>query len=576
MANSPDRYNRSPGGSGDRLTFIPPSRWAWPAALAFVFLAAIVLRSWSIGHGLPYVWGVDESGHFTPLAVQTALTGWNVHYFENPPAFTYLLRVIFQIGWGRLGLVEQWRNDPSELILAARWTSALLGSLACIAVAEAGRRMFDRLTGLTAGLVLAVAFLAVSYGHFSLNDSPTLLPASVVLLAVAALLQKGPRPGWFVLAGVGVGLAAATKYTAVITALPILFAAFPLSRRSVGGLVIAAFAAFAAFALANPAFLFAWDELRVGLSVQQGKVAEAKLGLWTSNPLRFYGDAAAWGFGLLPMVAAGGGVVVLARDRRIRVLGALGCVPLALMVMLSANHLVAGSGDMAARWLLPAFPFLAILTAVGVVRAVSLINSPRLGNAAAVALILAVCAQGVVLSARTNTVLGRTDTRQVLRDWMVANIPRGTLVAAEPGTLPFDFNLNPSWAKPSLTGPAGPIWNLSTAAWVSDPLRRSYSPALLERYRSTGRCTLISMSTIRGRAFVDPPAAPALVDYYKVLDRSSVETFRASPWRGNHRERFEFARSHLYFDGSQQRPGPLVEVRRLRNCRQARGTPATT
>ena len=68
-----------------------PRRYAHAAALALILLVAAGLRLWSIDHGLPYAYNLDERAHFVPHAV--AMTGGDLNpgYFINPPLLTYLL-----------------------------------------------------------------------------------------------------------------------------------------------------------------------------------------------------------------------------------------------------------------------------------------------------------------------------------------------------------------------------------------------------------------------------------------------------------------------------------------------------
>ena len=69
--------------------------------------------------------------------------------------------------------------------------------------------------GLLAAAIEAVAFLPVFYAHLALNDAPTLAPLTLSLLGTAGVLRKG-RARDHLLAGVGLGLACASKYTAGI------------------------------------------------------------------------------------------------------------------------------------------------------------------------------------------------------------------------------------------------------------------------------------------------------------------------------------------------------------------------
>src|SRR5215470_6916891 len=72
----------------------------WPAALAGLLLASLILRLVGFSTGLPYVYNADENSHFVPRAIGMFGHSLNPDYFVNPPAYTYLLHVIYLIRWG--------------------------------------------------------------------------------------------------------------------------------------------------------------------------------------------------------------------------------------------------------------------------------------------------------------------------------------------------------------------------------------------------------------------------------------------------------------------------------------------
>src|SRR4029077_17934077 len=90
---------------------------------------------------------------------------------------------------------------------------------------------FDRRVGLVAAGLMAVAFLPVFYSHLALNDVPTLIGVTLALIGVGGIARRGSAID-FVVAGAGLGLGCATKYTAGIVLLPIVGAA--VARRRAG------------------------------------------------------------------------------------------------------------------------------------------------------------------------------------------------------------------------------------------------------------------------------------------------------------------------------------------------------
>src|SRR5215212_916399 len=211
-------------------------RARWGIAVGLLLAGAFLLRIWGIKHGLPYAYNADENAHFVPKAIGLFGHGWNPHYFVNPPAYTYLLHVVFDVWFGgREGVSHAYATNQTEVFVVARVTAALIGTLAVWLLYLVGARLFDRRVGLLAAGLLAVAFLPVFYSHLALNDVPTLAPICLSLWGTAGVLRGG-RAGSYALAGIGLGLACATKYTGGIVLLPLLAAgtvrfAEPAGRR---------------------------------------------------------------------------------------------------------------------------------------------------------------------------------------------------------------------------------------------------------------------------------------------------------------------------------------------------------
>src|SRR4051812_25943946 len=201
------------------------ARPGWRAAVGGLLLVALGLRLWGVKTGLPFVYNADENAHFVPRAIGMFGHSLNPDYFINPPAYTYLLHVVFALRWGGQGVQDAYAADAGDVFVLARVAAAVLGTLAVGLLYVAGARLFeDRRVGLIAAALLAVAFLPVFYSHFALNDVPTLAPLCLALVGIAGVLRRG-TPADYAIAGAGIGLACATKYTAGIVVVCLLAAA---------------------------------------------------------------------------------------------------------------------------------------------------------------------------------------------------------------------------------------------------------------------------------------------------------------------------------------------------------------
>jgi Dolichyl-phosphate-mannose-protein mannosyltransferase len=573
----------------------PARRWAW-AALAAVLLGGLALRLWGVRQGLPYVYNTDEADHFVPHAVTMFTQGTlNPHYFANPPAFTYLLHYLFALSYGGArGVEHALALHPTSVYTLARVATAVLGTAALWLLYATGARLFNRAVGLLAAAIEAVAFLPVFYAHLALNDVPTLAPLTLSLLGTAGVLRKG-RARDHLLAGVGLGLACASKYTAGIAIVPLtaaiaaryLDAPPGAGRRALGGLALAGLSTLVAFAIANPYALLDYTSFHGELVHQSTLSAEAqgKLGAPRHGGIVYYLWSLTWGLGWVPALAAlGGALSVWGVQRRLGWL--LVPAPLLFLAFMGLQ------GRYFGRWLLPIFPILCLLAACFAwqvaeagTRALARSRAPARSRALRTglwtALVLALLAQGLVYSVHSGLVLSRADTRTITRDWMLTHIPAGAAIVAEPVS-PNDWarethpgtatESNPyRWNKyPSLLSRIGPDGSVQQATHMVgiENYERTLSPALIGYYEAHGYCWVLSGSTQAGRAFADRRAVPLAFAYYKALAQQGEVVFGASPYsRAKGSVAFNFDWSFDYYPLAYRRPGPQITLYRLHGGR---------
>jgi hypothetical protein len=573
-------------------------RWRYWGPLGVVLGVAFGLRLWGVKQGLPYVYDVDEYGHFVPEAVAMFHHGLNPHYFINPPALTYFLHAIFGVWFGVLrsgphpSIAREYALHPDRFFLVARVTVALLGTASVWLLYLAGTRLFNRAVGLLASTVMAVAFLPVFYGHLALNDAPTLLPLTLSLLGAAGVLRRG-RMLDYLLAGIGLGLAAATKYTAGVMILPLLAAAATRyldgssrTRRDVAlGVGIAVVAALAAYLIANPYSLLDFHAFRRELEVQSNYTEQSRAS-WIGGPAQgsflYYLWSFTWGLGWIPALAALSGALTIWRtDRRVGWV----LVPVAVLYLLFLSL----QGRYFGRWLLPIFPIACLLAANFALEAAGWAarraerlraGLSRWAPAAFTALaVIALAAQGVVYSVHSDLVLSRADTRNLARAWVVRNIPAGARIVIEPvvpnawlNDIGGQLGADARWKKyPTLRVVLNP------ATGAPEPTHRgveleayesTLSPALIGYYEQHGYCWVVSGYSQSGRAFADPNVVPHAIAYYRELARQGEVVYRVSPYNsGTNPVKFNFDWTFDFYPLAFHRPGPEMTVYRLHGGR---------
>jgi Dolichyl-phosphate-mannose-protein mannosyltransferase len=564
-------------------------RWAWPG-LAGVLLVGLGLRLWGVGQGLPYPYNSDEADHFVPHAIKMFQDGsLNPHYFANPPAFTYLLHYLFALWWGGAdGAVREYALHPSAVYTLARIASALLGTLALWLLYATGARLFNRAVGLLAAAIQALAFLPVFYAHLALNDVPTLAPLTLSLLGSAGVLRKG-RARDYLVAGVGLGLACASKYTAGIVVVPLLVAIAAryldhgpaAAGRALAGLILAGLCALLAFILANPFALLDYSAFHAELVHQSTLSSESqgKLGAPKEGGLVYYLWSFTWGLGWGPSLAALGGALAIWRHER--KLGWL-LVPAALLFLAFMGLQSRYFG----RWLLPIFPIACLLAAFFVVQIVGwcarALSTPALRGTLAVLFVIALLIQGFVYSVHSAVVLSRADTRNLTRSWMLAHIPAGAKIVAEPvepeewareithgsstAANPYRWPLYPAlYLRIAANGTIAPAYLRQVGI---ENYETTLYPALINFYEHERYCWVITGSTESGRAFADRETVPGAIAYYRKLARDGEVVYRASPYgHGESAVAFNFDWSFDYYPLAYSRPGPLMTVYRLHGGR---------
>src|SRR3954470_18070550 len=424
--------------AGGRRRFTRPSGPALlvGALLLLILVVGLVLRLHNNGYGLPYVYNFDESQHFVSRSVNMFGGTWNPGYYQNPSGYTYLVFLAMKLWYGVFGahlkygtVSQQFDLNPTPIWEFVRAFTAVIALAGVLGTFLMARRFWGARVGLVAAALLTFAFLPVVYSRIAVTDVGTFLPVAIAMYGALRVYEDG-RLRHYLIAGAGIGLATGFKYTAGLVLLPLIVAGLvrifrdgkgPLLKRVevrylIAGGVLSALCFFVTtpFALVHP-----HDTLYQLRQQAQAAGEIEKLGQAQQGGFSYYFHTLGWGFGWAALVAAAAGALLEIRRDRWRGL-ILVIFPITLFLYMSIQTRYFG------RWLLMMYPLLALFAGIAVVRLADLVRTRgrygwALSGALAAVITVLILIQPVAADVRTSNVLGREDTRQIARDYLVSH-----------------------------------------------------------------------------------------------------------------------------------------------------------
>ncbi len=425
--------------------------------------------------------------------------------------------------------------DPGPYFLIGRLVSAAVGVAAVYFLYRIGRAAFGRPAGLVAGLLLAVAPLAVTYSHVAVTD---MTATALALLAIWLLLEAAQGRGrrWLIGGAVAAGLATSTKYNLGVLVLPATVAAVyacreEVARRAAAGagvarlwarlLVLRVYAPMVLAFVAGSPFIvldarrFAHDFLSQNEIMGRGWLGFEKVGngFWYNLHTNLGG-----GIGVV-LVVLGIAGVAWAFWRRTRL--DLMIAPYVVLYYLY----ISTWKELADRYLLPIAPLLILLAVRFCLELAGLRPGWRRVALPVVAAVLAVaCVLPLASAVSFDRALSGTDTRALAKDWIERTIPAGTAIAVENYSPQLVGLMDQHYYDEA--GKAQRAYRI-----VKIPLPLPGAPSVK---RSIGflesrhvRYVIIS-SNVYDRVFAAAGSYPHLVDFYRQLEQKGklVKAFR--------------------------------------------------
>ena len=431
-----------PESSGDEV--LSPRATAILAASALA-IAALV-RLWGIDFGLPHTRSRPDEEALIGMALRFVQGYPDPDFYIYGPLYAYGLSGLYFVYyvWGLMAgvfdlpvdVAASWHRHWEPLFLLSRVQSAALGTAGVLVIYRLALRLSDRETALVAAFLLALAYLHARDSHFGTVDATLTL---LILISIHFLIRARLKPGGHdeVWAGAVAGLAMATKYNAVLLAVPF---AVDLTLRAIAArravtpalmgryLVRVAVPAALVFLAVAPYTILEFGRfadtvhfIREGLRTGGGFT---DLGYGWTHHLRW---TLPYGLGLPLLVASLVGLTLcVRRDWRLTAI---------LCAFPAAHYLVTGSYRWVfARYMLPLVPFLCLLAAVGVARTAR--RAARTGWPRALAtagLTLVVVWPSASRLFQFDRLLARRDSRVVAAEWVHDHVPAGSTVLQNGG-----------------------------------------------------------------------------------------------------------------------------------------------
>lgn len=416
--------------------------------LVAILVVAAALRVWGIAPDLPYVFHPDEPVYIAIIQNIFKTGDLNPHWFSYP-SFLFYLNALAYVPYYWIGkmigvfhrtadilpVVRQavgtaFAPTPSAVLLS-RLVTAAVGTGAVVIAFLVGRRLTGRVhVGLLAAAMLAVSPTNVIHSRIIWPGAFVVFWSLVALLGAVRVYKEGNTRD-YVLAGVGIGMTAASKYNAAMVVVCLLTAVVLREglrglrdRRTFLALGVAALAFFATtpFAIFDP-YTFAHDVVDEAQHYSRGHAGmEGNSAAWYLSFLAREETVPAL-LGLLAMIYG-----AIRRSKEVLLLSVF-----PVIYFLFISRFVVRND----RTILHLLPFLYLLGSMFLVEMWQKTSAlrPEVRRMAALGVILPAGALAIVMPLRLTVAKTlentRLDSRTTARLWILGHLPPGSRIAIE-------------------------------------------------------------------------------------------------------------------------------------------------
>ncbi|MBX3026374.1 glycosyltransferase family 39 protein [bacterium] len=351
----------------------------------------------------------------------------NPHFFAYGSFPFYVNRAVSSL----LSNIDPRMANYDGVMMTGRAVSGVIGTLTVLLLTVLGARLYNRSVGLLAGFLLAACVLHVQNSHYGTTDIFLTFLVTLALYCMIGIVQRG----WtrdYVYAGLAIGFAAATKFSALPLLAPLAVAGLVRIPRDgflrvAGRGLLAVVCLAAAFAAGQPYAILDFANYARDITEQSGMVREAGRLPYTNQYIgvvKYYYDLTQmfW-WGMTPPLA-----IAAIWATAARVVGAVrerSATDAVLLAWVLPFFLITGSFDVKfVRYLLPIYPIMILWAAAFLWRAA---QRSLLGR---IAMWGVAIATGLAALAFLS-IYTRPHTVVTASEWLYRNVPPGKVIVTQ-------------------------------------------------------------------------------------------------------------------------------------------------
>jgi len=404
--------------------------------VGLIILGGFLLRMIGINYGLPGIYHPDEP-IVVSRAVDLVINGkWNPKFFHWPSLLIYLLALEYEIVYFFGFIIGKFRNlddffrfyllDKGDFHLWGRVLVSSMSSMTGYYVYQILRITNGHKAGIIGLIMTESALLFVKHGQFVTPDIPAVFFSSIALFYLAKYIFQNENRNYVLWAGVFIGLSAGMKYNFALILVPLLIICLTNRKLSIRQKILLAIYSPALAALVflatNPFIIIDYKTFIFQFNEISRHLAEGHIGMESGRHpsldliIHLYKSS-----GFLFILTALAGIYTCERRNLIWAIALL-----SFPVILIASH---------GRWPVTADRYSVPLVIFTILFSSDLLGSFLTGNrilkVISYVLAAAITIQFLSLSITQCIENTKTDTREVARKWIEANIPSGSKIGIE-------------------------------------------------------------------------------------------------------------------------------------------------